>query len=310
MLSTVCQAAIRATGDVKTPLVILLGVGVLNTLLDPLLMFGIGPLPALGMQGAAIAGVLSRALGAVVGLWILARRDRLLRSGDWSQLTASWSAVARVAVPVVVQMLSLAMAGMVMMRIAASLGSETLAGIGVGLRVDAIVSAMVLGLPIVLPTFIGQNVGAGNAPRAGQGILVGMRQVLITQAVLAALLFVSARTISFWFSSDPGVQEALSLFLVVVPVGHIGYTLLTTSAGTLIALGHTRSQMVMALAPVLLSITMAWTGARLFGTLGLIAAFPIARVVAGICAWSWVKNELRTAGFLSEAPVNAEPSAI
>jgi putative MATE family efflux protein len=299
MVSTVAQSAIRATGDVKTPLWILLGTGALNVVLDPLLLFGHGPLPALGIQGVAIAGVVSRALAAVIGLWIVGRRDQLLRISDALQPRASWVMIGRIAGPVVVQMGSLALTGVAILGIAASLGPEVVAAVGVGLRIDSILSALVMGLAIILPTFIGQNAGAGKPLRAGEGVVVGMRQVVVAQALIALAVAVAASSIGAAFSDDLRIRHAIWLFMLVVPIGHSAYALLTTSGGTLIALGRMRSYLVLGLAPCVVSIALIWLGARMFGEVGMIVALPLARAAAGIVAWSWIKGELRTAGMLA-----------
>jgi len=70
--------AIRATGDTKTPSAIMLVAVVVNIILDPLLIFGLGPFPMLGLEGAAIATVVSRAITLVVALWVLYYRDRMM----------------------------------------------------------------------------------------------------------------------------------------------------------------------------------------------------------------------------------------
>jgi putative MATE family efflux protein len=301
MLSTACQAAIRATGDVTTPVLILLGTGVLNALLDPVLMDGWGPVPAQGMRGVAMAGLLSRAAGTLIGLWIVARRDSLLRFEAFGSLRASWIAISRIAGPVILQMMAFALSTAALLRIAAEIGPEMVAGLGVGTRIDAIVSALVLGLPIVLPTFIGQNAGAGNLLRAGQGIVIGMRQVLVAQVAIAVALALSAHGIAAAFSDDPAVREAVALFLLVVPAGNVAYALLTTAAGSLIALGRMRGYMVTGIAPCIACVAFAWLGARFFGALGLIVAIPLVRIAGGIVSWIWVKAELRAAGYFPSA---------
>jgi Na+-driven multidrug efflux pump len=307
VLSTVAQSAIRATGDVRTPLWILLATGALNVALDPMLMFGVGPIPALGMRGIAIAGVLSRIVAAAIGVWIVVRRDKLFATSDIWRPRASWTLIGKIAGPVVIQMASLALAGAVTLRIAASIGPEVVAGVGVGLRIDSMLSALVLGIAIILPTFIGQNAGAGKPLRAGEGILVGMRQVVIAQVVIALVIAVAATRVAAAFSPDTGVQRAIWLYLLLVPAGNTAYPLLTISAGTLIALGRMRSYLVIGVAPCIANVGMAWLGAHFFGMTGLILALPITRAAAAFLAWAWVKGELRTAGML--APLTAAPAS-
>lgn len=306
LLSTVAQSAIRATGDVKTPLWVLLGTGAVNIALDPVLMSGVGSWPGLGMRGVALAGVIARALAVVIGLALVARRDHLLCAAELrTSVRASWGVIGRIAGPVVMQMGSLALTGAVLLGIAAKLGPEIVAAVGVGLRIDAIASALTLGLAIILPTFIGQNTGAGKPQRAGAGILMGMRQVVLAQTLIAMLVAFAAPRIGSAFSHDPRIQQTITLFLRIVPVGHIAYAMLTASAGTLIALGRMRSYLVIGVAPCLVSIALAWFGSHAWGPVGLIVALPIARASAGILAWMWVSRQLRQTGLLATLPTSA-----
>jgi putative MATE family efflux protein len=134
-LPTIGQSAIRATGDVATPAVLLMISGLVHVLLDPILIFGSGPLPALGVRGAAIAALIARAFGGVLTLWIVARRDRLLNLLDLAGWRDSFKLVARIGLPVALQMSVLAVVGAVNLWIAGSLGPEVVAGVGVGFRI-------------------------------------------------------------------------------------------------------------------------------------------------------------------------------
>ena len=78
VIPIVGNSAIRATGDTKTPSMIMVIAAVVNAVLDPLLIFGYGPFPALGIKGAAIATVISYFSILLAGLWVLGRRERML----------------------------------------------------------------------------------------------------------------------------------------------------------------------------------------------------------------------------------------
>src|SRR5680860_1870988 len=65
------NAAIRATGDMKTPAAIMMTAAAINVVLDPLMIFGIGPFPAMGIQGAALATMIARAMSLAASLWVL-----------------------------------------------------------------------------------------------------------------------------------------------------------------------------------------------------------------------------------------------
>jgi putative MATE family efflux protein len=307
---TIGQSAIRATGDVVTPAVLLMISGLVHVLLDPILIFGNGVVPALGVRGAALAALIARGLGGALTLWIVARRDRLLALFDFQGWRDSVRAVARIGLPVALQMSVLALVGAANLSIAGSLGAEAVAGIGVGFRLEAIATALVFGLPVVLPTFIGQNVGAGKPLRAGEGALLGARQVLWAQLAIALLLAVSASFVAAPFSRDPHVRDVIRSFLYVMPISYALHALTSSAAGAFIALGRMRSYLIVGALPGFLFIGMSWLGAQLFGVLGLLGALSFARIALGVVAYLWLRSVLRAIGFLpahkadSEAPVS------
>lgn len=300
---SVGQAAIRATGDVVTPAVLLVISGLLHVVLDPILIFGAGPVPALGVRGAAVAAVLARAIGGALTLWVLARRDRLLDPWDIAGWRESFRTIARIALPVSVQMSMAALAGAINMKIAGSLGPEALAGIGVGFRIEAIATALVFGLPVILPTFIGQNVGAGKPLRAGEGALLGARQVFTAQLVIAALLALSASWIASPFSPDERVREVIRTFLFLSPLTYAPHALTCAAAGIFVALGRMRDYMIIGALPAVLFVAVAWLGARAYGAPGLLAALSLARLALGIIAFFWLRSVLRSLGFLAPPTV-------
>jgi putative MATE family efflux protein len=309
-LPTIGQSAIRATGDVVTPAVLLMISGVVHVLLDPILIFGNGVVPAMGVRGAAIAAVLARAVGGVLTIWILARRDRLLALRDFAGLRDSFRVIARIGLPVALQMSVLALVGAANLWIAGSLGPEAVAGIGVGFRIEAIATALVFGLPVILPTFIGQNVGAGKPLRAGEGALLGARQVFWVQLAIALLLALSASAIAAPFSPDERVRGVIRTFLFVVPVSYALHALTSAAAGTFIALGRMRSYLIVGALPGLLFISMSWLGAQLYGVLGLFAALSLARMALGVAAFLWLRSVLRSVGFLPPRVTAPAPAVV
>src|SRR5699024_3041928 len=101
IIPMVGNSAIRATGDTKTPSIVMIVAGLVNGILDPLLIFGLGPFPEWGIQGAAVASACSWLMATIVGLWLLWRRERLL---IWpllvpDKLINQWRQLLAVAIP-------------------------------------------------------------------------------------------------------------------------------------------------------------------------------------------------------------------
>lgn len=306
VLPTIGQSAIRATGDAMTPALILLASGAVHVLLDPILIFGLGPAPAMGLSGAAVAAVVARIFGTVATLWVLSRRDGLIEFRQRAGMRASWFAISRIGLPVACQMASLSFVIAINLRIAAGIGPEAIAGLGVGYRIEAVLNALVFGLPIILPTFIGQNASAGHRHRAGRGVLVGTQLVVGCQLGIAALVALLASPLSAAFSDDPRVQAVIRDFLWVVPISTAAQGFLSAAAGTCIGLGRIGSYLLVSAIPAFSALVLCWLAAGWFGISGLIGAISIARIAFGAAASFWLRRILVSAQLLPGEPRAAD----
>jgi putative MATE family efflux protein len=310
MLLSIAHSGIRATGDATGPALILLAAGIVNVVLQPILIFGWGPVPAFGVGGAAIATLIARVVGTLITFQVLARRDQLLDLRAREGLRESWSKVVKIGVPVVIQMTCLALANAVALRIASKLGPAMVAGLGVGHRIQALATALMYGLPVILPTFIGQNLGAGALARAGEGVRVGTRLVVGWQLGVAVLLAVLAGPLSLVFSEEPIVRNVVQQFLWLTPVSYAAITFTSAAAGTFVALGRLRAYLTIGIVPNAITLLVTWSGAQLFGMFGLMAGTALANTVIGLVAGVWLKRVLVAHGLLRQPPSGvAAPAA-
>ncbi len=216
------NAAIRTTGDTKTPSLVMGVAGLVNGVLDPLLIFGPGPFPEWGIRGAAIATSLSWLMAMLVSLYILRHREGLLRwrLSPRPQLLAHWRALLHVAVPASFTNMLNPLANAVLMIIFAGLGTEVVAAYGAASRVEALLLIVMMALSSVLAPFISQNCGAGNPARAKAALLLCMRFALIFQLGVYVLTWLLAPFIADLFSDHPQVVRLIVLYLHLVPIGY------------------------------------------------------------------------------------------
>ena len=162
VIPIVGNSAIRATGDTKTPSWIMMIAAGVNAVLDPLLIFGYGPFPELGIKGAAIATVISYISIMIAGLWVLGKRERMLTIAwpGFAEILLSWKALLYIGIPAMMTQLLFPISNAVLTRIAADLGDATVAAFGVGTRIESIAMIGFMALASVLIPFIGQNFGA------------------------------------------------------------------------------------------------------------------------------------------------------
>ncbi|WP_158589002.1 MATE family efflux transporter [Alginatibacterium sediminis] len=215
----VASAALRASGDTKTPSIIMLTSGILNGLLDPLFIFGLGPFPQWGVAGAAIASALSWSICLIACLFILKRRTLLVKSSTFlSKSTLSdWRKLLTFAIPACLSQLMAPLANFIILTLLASLGTHAIAAYGLASRIEALLLIGVMSISSVVAMLIGQNVGAGNIKRAQMVMSTSVTIACLWQLSLALIMFILGPWIASGISSDPQVIWLSGYYLKYVP---------------------------------------------------------------------------------------------
>lgn len=279
---------IRATGDTKTPSMIMLVVVIVNGILDPLLIFGIGPFPRMELAGAATATVIARAITLVVALWVIAVRERMLPTqlSRLPQMLQSWKDVLVIGIPGAITNMIIPVSLGVVTKLVAVHGPAAVAAFGVASRIDIFVLSVTLALGAVLSPFVGQNWGAGNKDRVDTAIIYSLRFVMGWGSVMFVVFLIIGRPIATIFNTDTEVVAATTLYLSIVPLSYafqgvlnLSNSVLNVLQKPLYATGITMLQMFILLIP------LALIGSSLFGLIGIFGAIVVANVLAGIVAY-------------------------
>ena len=161
------NAALRASGDTKTPSLIMGGAGLINAILDPIFIFGFGPVPAMGIQGAALATLISWLFGLAAILYILGVKRQLINTHliAFKDIVSSSRSILHIGLPAAGANMLTPIAAAVLTAIVATFGESAVAAFGVGSRIESIACLVVLALSMTLPPFISQNFGAGKMDR-------------------------------------------------------------------------------------------------------------------------------------------------
>jgi len=222
MITHVCSSTFRALGDTKTSAVIAISMTVTNLILDPLLIFGLGPFPELGMKGAAHATNIAVLVSCVIGLYQLGVKERLLlpSSSNAEDFKNNYKQLLDIAVPAILANAIVPVTVAMLTALVAQFGADTVAGFGVGTRIEAVTLLIAYAMSSTLPMFIGQNLGAEKPDRVTAALKLSFKFVIIFQIVVYATLAFLAKPIASLFSDDASVQETIIWFLLIVPISY------------------------------------------------------------------------------------------
>lgn len=212
------NSAIRSTGDARTPSMIMVFAVLINAILDPLLIFGYGPFPELGLRGAAIATAISRAMTMILSLYILYKREKLIvtKIPTWSVLSGCWKAILWIGVPSGLSKMIVPITTGVITAMLAEYGELVVAGYGVATRVEFLAMSILFALSASIGPFTGQNYGAGKIDRIRKGVNYSNVFSVCWGLLLAIVLYLLNTTIAQIFTSDPEVIAATGLYLKIV----------------------------------------------------------------------------------------------
>jgi putative MATE family efflux protein len=228
------NSIMRAFGDTKTPGLVM-GIGAaVNAVLDPILIFGLGPVPAMGIQGAALATLIAWAAGFFMVVHILANKKKIIipKVGTLSQFIVTSRKILKIGLPAAGANMLTPIAAAIMTAVVASYGNSAVAAFGVGSRIESIASLMVLALSMTLPPFISQNMGAGKMDRVIGAYSTTLKFVMIWQLVVYLALVALSGLIANSFSDDLEVIRVIQLFIYMLPLGYgvQGVIILTNSS--------------------------------------------------------------------------------
>ncbi len=278
----IINSSIRASGNTKFPSLLMLASAVLNGILDPLLIFGLGPFPELGIKGAAMATFISW-FAAFLLLVHYLFKNRLLPNLLASNLMASWKKLLSLGIPAALTNMLGPVANGILVAWVASYGTSAVAAYGVGSRLEPLAVLMVLAFTASLPPFVGQNHGAGKDKRIEQALIKSMKFILVWQMLIYIVLALLADTISGLFSDDENVTRIIKMFIYILPISYFGLGFSMVITSTLNALHKPRySLYINALRLFILYLPFSWIGNHYFGLNGLFAGCALANITIGI----------------------------
>jgi putative MATE family efflux protein len=256
MLNLIINSILQGAGDSRTPLKILLLINTLNVVLNYLLIFGIGFFPRMEVRGAAWGTVISRMVGAAVGMWVLlsgrfvARTD-ILR--HFQIEPALMSKIIGIGLPAGLHGLVHSVSGIILLRFVSNTihGTYAIAALTIGLQVEAISFMPGIAFGTGAMTLVGQNLGASKPDRARRNGLTATWIATIIMSCVGLLFYIFAEQIMSFFTESPDVIGIGGDYLRIMAYSQPFLALEMVFSGGLRGAGDTRT-------PLIYSIIHSW----------------------------------------------------
>lgn len=291
----VFQSIMRGFGDTVTPMILMLGTVILNIVIDPIFIFGWGIIPEMGVEGAAIATVLSRTLALIVGLGILFKGSRgiQIKLAQMKPDPQFFKRMLHIGVPASAEGTGRALSVNALVAVIGAFfaGTAVVPGYGIAVRIFSIVFLPAAAVGRGVESITGQNLGAGNYDRAAETAKFGAKWTFLILTGLGAVIFMFAQPISAVFTTDPEIAAVSAEFLryVAFSFGFIG--IMRSYNGSFRGAGKTATAAVISIATLgLIRLPIAYIGAANIGTRGVWIAFFISNTVGATIAYLWYQK--------------------
>jgi putative MATE family efflux protein len=285
VMPPVSDSAMRAVGDMVRPFIVMLVCAITNIILDPILIFGWFGLPALGIQGAAIATAISRSLGMVATLSFLHFHHGLvdLKPVKLKTMLKSWKQILHVGIPGAVIRLFPQLLRSILTALAATVGGTVaVAAIAVGTRVESFATVVSGAVGTSIVPMVGQNFGAKKYERVDE-IRKKKNFIAIIYGLLAFTIAVFfAKPVIRIFSDDPEVIAWAIVYLRIILFASMGLNLYNWMGQELNAIGKPKwSILINGLGTCLILIPAVYMGANLGGFTGMLLGLCIGQTLLG-----------------------------
>jgi putative MATE family efflux protein len=299
MMALTCESIMRSAGDTRTPLLIDLCAVALNAALDPILIYGLGPVPAMGVAGAAWATAAAHTAMLAGYLLVAARGHRafpLARRAAGPPVRIG--RMARVGLPAALIGMLFSVVYVAFARSASRFGAASLASVGIANRIEAIQFMTSAAIGTAGAALVGQNLGAGRPERAAEAIRIGVRWAVLASLALSAVLIAFPLAFIGMFTADAEVHRVGAPYLRVLALClAFGGTEVVMSEAIL-GSGHTAAISWIFSSVSLLRIPLAfwvpdWTGLGVLGIAWLITVTCVGRtllIVAWVARGSWKRG--------------------
>ncbi|MBY5920088.1 MATE family efflux transporter [Ferrimonas balearica] len=284
------NAVMRANGNTRLPSLVMAASAFVNAALDPLFIFGWGPVPAMGLKGAALATVCANLVSSAVIIYMLVFRMKAVGwFREWSERLQGYREILAIALPAAGSNILTPLAMGLMTAIMAGYGEAAVAAFGVGTRLESLSTLVVLTLSMSLPPLISQNAAAGHMDRVRLLYRQVIKFVLLFQGGVYLLLLLSSGWIGQAFGQDAEVAATIALLVSILPLSYGAQGVIILSNSSFNALHRPLSALGLSVIRLfVMYLPLAYIGGKLAGLTGVFVGAAVANVLTALIAWRWV----------------------
>lgn len=293
VVGMVGMSAMRATGDTVLPSILMVAASVGTIILDPILIFGLGPIPALELNGAALALALSRTVLCLGGIAYLHWRLGMLSFSkpDMDELKESWRDISHVGIPAAATNAIIPLGVGVITAMLARHGPEVVAGFGVASRIESLTLVMFYAMSAIIGPFVGQNLSARKTDRIFEALRLCTFFSLLFGLVIAVLLGMFGEALSALFSDHEEVVRISALFLLIAPISYGAYGMVMVMNASFNGIARPMPAVaVSVIRMAVVYIPAAFLAEKFFGIVGIFGAYAVANILTGILAYAWARR--------------------
>lgn len=288
---------LRGSGDAITPMYITIGSAVANAILDPFLIFGIGPFPQMGVAGAALGTLITQFLGAIAYLIYMSRSRSAYRVRR-QYLLPSFHVIYdiyRVGGPAMIMQLTASVVIVFFNHFLGAFGTVAIAAYGLFFRIVGVFLMPIVGMSQGLMPIVGFNYGSGDLRRMWRGIRIATVYATIVTTTIQLLLLLLAAPLASLFAKDAVLlaEATLAIRISILAFFLVGPQFMWITA--LQGMKHGGEAMVLSLMRQLIFILpLLAIFSHYFGLAGIWASGPVADTLAFIITFIWIMRVRRT----------------
>jgi putative MATE family efflux protein len=289
-------SSMRATGETRLPGMLMVLAAIANVTLDPLLIFGIGPIPRMELNGAATAALVARGSMCIGSLYFLYHRLDMLsfKRPDPGELRKSWVDILHVGIPAAGTNVIIPIATGVITAMIARYGPEAVAGFGVASRIESVTLVVFYSMSAIIGPFVGQNMSAGKADRIFLALRLCVLFCLAFGLVIAAFLALGSSFLPSLFSDNPDVTRVAAKFLWIAPMSYGTYGMVMVMNASFNGMGKPMPAVIVSVARMaIIYVPLAIVANIYFGVAGIFGSYAIANIIAGVFSYAWARQSVR-----------------